>query len=86
MVGRMAQSSAPAHLFLPLHGIEEWDKPGQEAHDPDGLAAFIDEVRSTVKPPVVLTEISCHINDQAFADAVLAFFDQWLADEVVTAA
>ena len=84
MIGRMAQSTAPAHLFLPLQGIEEWDKPGQEAHDPDGLAAFIDEVRNTVASPVELSEIDAHINDQAFADAVIALFDQWIADGIVT--
>ena len=86
MIGRMAQSTAPAHLFLPLQGIEEWDKPGQEAHDPDGLAAFIDEVRNTVASPVELSEIDAHINDQAFADAVIALFDQWIADGIVTTA
>lgn len=86
MVARMAQSDAPAHLFLPLQGIEEWDKPGQVAHDPDGLAAFIDEVRKVVKSPIEMTEIDAHINDQEFADCVLALFDTWVADGIVVAA
>lgn len=80
---RLAQSSEPAHVFLPLHGVEEWDKPGQPAHDPDGLAAFIDEMRKSINPPVELTEVDGHINDQAFADAVLGVFDDWVSRGVV---
>ena len=37
---RLAASSAPAHVILPNQGIEEWDKPGDVAHDPEGLSAF----------------------------------------------
>ncbi len=83
IANRLAQSSAPAHVLLPTHGIEEWDKPGEPAHDPDGLAAFLDEMRKVINPPVALTEIDAHINDQAFADAALEVFDGWVADGIV---
>lgn len=83
VAARAAQATAPAHILLPLGGIEEWDKPGEPAHDPGGLAAFIDEMRKAVKPPVQMTEVDAHINDQAFADAALAVFDGWVADGVV---
>ncbi|MEM7044803.1 MAG: Tm-1-like ATP-binding domain-containing protein [Pseudomonadota bacterium] len=81
---RLAPSSAPAHVLLPLLGIEEWDKPGEPAHDPNGLAAFLDEMRRVIRPPVTVTEVDAHINDQAFADAALVVFDRWVADGVVT--
>ncbi len=80
---RLAEAHAPAHVLLPSAGIEEWDKPGGEAHDPEGLAAFVDEMRSAIRPPVELTEIDAHINDQAFADAALAIFDRWRDDGVI---
>ncbi len=80
---RLAQSETPAHVLLPIQGIEEWDKPGEPAYDPDGLAAFLDEMRKAIKPPVELTEIDAHINDQAFADAALAVFDDWVSKGVV---
>lgn len=86
VVGRMAQSTAPAHFFMPLGGVEEWDRPGDMAHDPVGLAAFADEIRKSIKAPVGLTEIDAHINDQAFADAVLALFDEWVAAGIVASA
>ncbi len=83
---RLAQSSTPAHVILSTRGIEEWDKPGEPAHDPEGLAAFIDEMRSAIKAPAKLTEIDAHINDQMFADKALEIFDAWVADGTVVSA
>lgn len=80
---RIAASGAPVQVLLPLRGIEEWDKPGEPAHDPDGLAAFVDEMRKAI-PANKLTEVDAHINDQTFADAALAVFDQWLVDGTIS--
>jgi uncharacterized protein (UPF0261 family) len=80
---RMAASKAPTHFILPLGGLEEWDKPGDVAHDPAGLAAFIDEARKSIADKVPMTEVDAHINDDAFADAALAIFDDWVAAGVV---
>lgn len=80
---RLAESTAPVHVILPNQGIEEWDRPGDVAHDPEGLAAFLDQMRISVKEPVQMTEIDAHINDQAFADAALKLFDGWLSDGTV---
>ena len=80
---RLDRASAPAHVILPNQGIEEWDRPGGEAHDPDGLAAFCDEMRSAIQLPVGLTEIDAHINDAAFAETALRLFDGWVAGGVI---
>ena len=80
---RLSRATGPAHMLLPLGGIEEWDRPGDVAHDPAGLAAFVEEMRSAIRAPVGLTEVDAHINDQAFADAALAIFDGWLADGTI---
>lgn len=85
IANRLSQSMTPAHVLLPIQGIEEWDKPGEPAHDPDGLAAFLDEMRQVIRAPVALTEVDAHINDQAFADAALQVFDAWVTDGVVKA-
>ena len=83
MAGRLSKSSAPVHVILPNRGIEEWDRPGGPAHDPEGLTAFLDEMRNAIKPPTEMVEIDAHINDQAFADAVLEVFDQWVNEGVI---
>jgi len=80
---RLSQSSAPVHVILPTRGIEEWDRAGEPAHDPEGLNAFLDEMRKTIRPPVALSEIDAHINDPAFADKALEIFDMWVADGTI---
>lgn len=80
---RLSKSPVPTHFIMPLQGIEEWDKEGDVAHDPDGLAAFTDEIRKVIKDPIALTEVDAHINDQAFAEAALKIFDGWVADGTV---
>ena len=71
--------------FCQQAGIEEWDKPGEPAHDPEGLAAFCDEVRKVMKPPIILSETAAHINDQGFADLALSILDGWIKDGTVAA-
>ena len=80
---RLSASEAPVHVVLTNRGLEEWDKPGQPAHDPEGLEAFLDEMRASIGPPTLMTEIDAHINDQAFADTVLRIFDEWVSDGTI---
>lgn len=77
---RLGDAKGPVHFVMPLGGVEEWDREGKEAHDPEGLAAMSDEVRKIIKPPITLTEVDCHINDQVFSDKVLEIVDGWIAD------
>jgi uncharacterized protein (UPF0261 family) len=83
MAGRLAEAKGPTHFFLPKGGIEEWDRPGEAAHDPEGLAAFTAEAEAAMTGRVDLTALDCHINDAAFCDAVLAQLDAWIAAGIV---
>ncbi len=83
LAARAEENSAPTHIISPIQGIEEWDKPGEPAHEPDNHAAFVAELAQAVNAPVGFTEIDCHINDALFCETVLALFDQWLADGTV---
>lgn len=80
---RLAQAKGPTHFFLPKGGIEEWDKPGEAAHDPEGLATFTEAAELALKGRVETTVLDCHINDAAFCDAVLAKLDAWVAAGIV---
>ena len=83
LVNRLEAANGLSHFLLPLGGIEAWDREGEEAHDPEGLAAFIDEIRKVAPGRLDLSEVGAHINDQAFADAALAVFDGWVEKGVV---
>ena len=82
---RLRAHATPAHVILPTRGIEEWDRPGGAAHDPEAFAAFCDEMRREMTDPIRFTEIDCHINDTGFAEAALAIFDGWVADGTIRA-
>ncbi len=80
---RLKASDTPAHVILTTQGIEEWDKAGGPAHDPEAFGAFCDEMRKVMTDPIQFTEIDCHINDQAFAEKALEIFDAWVADGTI---
>ena len=81
IAARLDEARGPVSFMMPLQGVEEWDRPGDVAHDPEALAEMIDEVRSAIRVPVV--EVDAHINDKAFSDAVLQQLDAWVADGTV---
>lgn len=85
IVDRLASATGPTTYFLPRLGIEEWDRPGQPAHDREGLAAFVKATEKAAANRVDLTTLDCHINDDAFCAAVLAKLDSWVKEGVVPA-
>lgn len=80
IAARLSGAKGPVHVLMPTQGVEEWDKEGEPAHDPEGLAAMVDEMGKAIAAPAALSMLDCHINDQAFADAALAVLDGWIAD------
>ncbi|MEC3860822.1 Tm-1-like ATP-binding domain-containing protein [Mesobacterium sp. TK19101] len=78
MCDKLSGARGPVVFLLPLLGGNEWDRPGGPLHDAEGLAAFIDEMRASCPANVTLLELDAHINDAAFAEAVLSVFDGWI--------
>ncbi len=84
LANRLEAAAGPVHFFLPIQGVEAWDREGGEAHDPAALADMIEEARAVMPGRVPMTELDAHINDSAFCDAVLAQFDEWVETGVVS--
>ena len=82
---KLAKATGPTTFIMPLAGIDEWDKEGGPFHDPEGLAAFADEIRRSISAPVNLVEIDAHINDKAFSDKALEILDGWVDQGLVPA-
>ena len=80
---RLADAKGPTEFFLTKGGIEEWDRPGQPAYDPEGLAAFCEATETAMADRVSVTTLDCHINDEAFCAAVLSKLDAWVAAGLV---
>ncbi|MBR1177189.1 Tm-1-like ATP-binding domain-containing protein [Bradyrhizobium sp. KB893862 SZCCT0404] len=82
---KLASAQAPVAFVLPTGGIQQWDREGEALHDPEGLAAFIGEMRAAIRAPIEFHEIKDHINSEAFNTTVLAIFDEWVKTGIVPA-
>ncbi len=80
---KLSQARAPVAFVLPAGGVQQWDREGEALHDPNGLSAFVDAMRSAIEPPVELHEIKDHINSTAFNETVLGIFDRWVEAGIV---
>jgi uncharacterized protein (UPF0261 family) len=76
---RLNAAQGPTAFLLPRHGIHAWDRPGEGLHEPEAHAAFADEFRRALQPPVQLHDLDVHINDRGFVERALAVFDAWVA-------
>jgi uncharacterized protein (UPF0261 family) len=82
----LRSATGPVHVLMPLHGVEGWDREGEIAHAPEDLAAYYTTLRQELDGAVPYTALDCHINDDAFVDAVLNVFDDWCARGVIAPA
>lgn len=80
---RLAAATGPSHVIFPMHGIEEWDRPGEAAHDPDAMQALMQARRATQWRSTVVHDLDAHINDREFVDLALKIFDEWTAKGIV---
>lgn len=80
---KLAKATGPVTFLLPNGGIQQWDQEGEPLHDPENLAAFLDEMRKVIPANAALVEIDGHINSAEFTSAALAQFDRWVEAGVI---
>jgi uncharacterized protein (UPF0261 family) len=85
IASKLSLAQGPVAFVLPTGGIQQWDREGEALHDPEGLSAFLDEMRAAIKDPVELHEIRGHINSPAFIETVLGIFDRWVTAGIIPA-
>ena len=75
---QLNRCDGPVHVLLPEGGVSMLDAPGQPFHDPDADAALFDtiEERLATSPTRVVERVDANINDDAFAERVLAVADE----------
>jgi uncharacterized protein (UPF0261 family) len=64
----------PVRFLIPEAGVSAIDKPGQPFHDPDADRALFAAIESGFRagPDRKLQRLPLHINDEAFAAALIA--------------
>ncbi|MFN8497649.1 MAG: Tm-1-like ATP-binding domain-containing protein [Anaerolineae bacterium] len=66
------QSTAPVAFFIPLQGVSQLDSPGHEYWWPAADQALYDAIKKNLRPDIPVYELDNNINDDAFADAIVA--------------
>ena len=76
IVSRLNCMDGPVRFLLPLKGVSAIDAPGQPFHDPAADAALFEAIRSGWQAASnrQLIELDLHINDPAFAAALVENF------------
>ncbi|MDG2423567.1 MAG: Tm-1-like ATP-binding domain-containing protein [Phycisphaerales bacterium] len=72
MASRLNESCGPVKVMIPMGGFSIPDAPGGEFWNPVITEAFCKELEEALHDNVKVEHIEAHINDQAFAEAVLA--------------
>jgi uncharacterized protein (UPF0261 family) len=73
---KLNKAKGPTKFLVPLRGWSAPDREGRPLYEPETDRIFIEELRKRLKPEIEIREIDAHIEDRAFAQAVLAAFDE----------
>ena len=74
LADKLNRSPGPVRLLLPEGGVSMLDAPGKPFHDPEATAALFAAIEATFCPSEThrLLRLPYHINDPAFAEAIVA--------------
>ena len=74
LVAKLNAMRGPVRFLIPEGGVSAIDRPGQPFHDPEADRVLFDTVASGFRAGVgrQLIRLPLHINDEAFADALVA--------------
>jgi uncharacterized protein (UPF0261 family) len=75
---KVNRSIAPVTILIPEKGVSALDAPGQAFHDSAANSALFETLEREVEPSADRTigRLPCHINDPAFAEALVAQFEK----------
>ncbi len=72
MAGLINDANGPVKFFVPLHGFSAHDSDQGHLHDPSLPPVFAEHLKTVMPAGVPVKEFACHINDEEFADAIIA--------------
>lgn len=76
---RLAESTGPSAVILPLQAFGLFAQKGQPLHDPKADQAFIDTIRTCLPSSVRLVEMDTHLSDPAVGEMAVHLMREMLA-------
>jgi uncharacterized protein (UPF0261 family) len=88
IVDKLNRMEGPVRFLIPEGGLSGIDAPGKPFWDPAADKALFDTIAGGFRsgPRRRLVRLPHHVNDQAFADAVIAHFEEVMKDATPRAA
>lgn len=71
MASRLNKSPGPVAVVVPAQGFHHYDRAGKMYDNPEGRKAFMEIMRSHLKPNIELHILDCHINDNEYAEKIM---------------
>ena len=81
MAEKLNRALGPTVVLIPTQGFSERDRPGGVFYDPEGRGAFIEALKSNIKPEIQVRELDVHINDAEFAREAVATLDSLIVNQ-----
>jgi uncharacterized protein (UPF0261 family) len=75
MAQRLNQATAPVIVAIPAGGYSFYNRDGLHFRDLEADRAFVQTLRTGLKPGIPVTEINSHVNDPPFISEILALFE-----------
>jgi uncharacterized protein (UPF0261 family) len=74
IAAKLNAMQGPVRFLIPEDGVSAIDKPGQPFHDPEADRMLFDTIAKGFRagPERKLLRLPLHLNDEAFADALVA--------------
>jgi uncharacterized protein (UPF0261 family) len=76
---RLAGSTGPAAMILPLRAFGWFAREGQPLHEPESDRAFVETFRAHVPAGVQVVELDTHLNDPVVGQAAVRLMKEMLA-------
>ncbi|MEP2529950.1 Tm-1-like ATP-binding domain-containing protein [Shimia sp.] len=72
LAGMMKETDEPVSFFIPLGGFSDHDSTVGNLYEPSLPPLFAEKCKAVMPSNVAVTAVDAHINDQVFADAMVA--------------
>jgi uncharacterized protein (UPF0261 family) len=79
IAGRLAASTGPAAMILPLRAFGWFARPGQPLHEPESDRAFVETFKAHAPAGVQVIELDTHLNDPLVGQAAVRLMKEMLS-------
>jgi len=76
VVERLNQATAPVIAAIPKGGFSFYNRDGLHFRDIKADQAFIQTLKTKLKPEIEICELDGHVNDPVFIEAILSLFER----------